>query len=526
MTPPSGSELLQALECMGRPRVLVLGDVMIDDYVFGRVERISPEAPIAVLNVEREEQRPGGAGSVVGMLRRLGAAVRLLAVTGDDAAGDLLASLLARQGVELDGLVRDPARPTTRKTRMIAHDQQVLRVDRERAAPLGAELEKTLIERLAAALDGVDVVLVSDYAKGLVTPGLLAALRTEADRRGIGWIVDPARGRDYALYRGASAITPNRAETAEASGERPADRASWERIGRRFVETLELECALLTLDRDGIFCVPRDGEPLHVPTEPRQVYDVTGAGDMVLATIGLARAAGLDWAVAAELANVAAGIEIRRIGVAPVSREEIAAEIRSRGEPEAHKIISLEAFVGGPLEELRRSGKRVVFTNGCFDLLHVGHVKMLQFARAQGEHLVVGLNSDRSVRQLKGPGRPILAEQDRARMLAAIGAVDHVIVFDEPTPLALIEAIVPDVLVKASDYEGRPVVGRSIVEAAGGQVVLAPLVGGVSTTRIVERLQQVERGAAQAARRAAQALYAQVERAAEGRVGERREETP
>jgi D-beta-D-heptose 7-phosphate kinase/D-beta-D-heptose 1-phosphate adenosyltransferase len=525
MTREGTEGLLSALARLGSPRAVVVGDLMVDDYVFGRVERISPEAPIQVLNVEREEERPGGAGSVVTMLLKLGAAVDVVGVVGEDAAGERLIAALGALGAETGGIVRDAARPTTRKTRMIAHDQQVLRVDREVSAPIAVDVEARLITALEARIAGADVVLVSDYAKGLLTDGLLRAALDGARSRGVEAIVDPKRGRDYAAYRGAAAITPNRAETRLATGEEPADRASWERLGRRLADELELTCCVLTLDRDGIFCVPRAGVPVHAPTRPRAIYDVTGAGDMVLATIGLARAAGLGWGRAAELANVAAGIEISRIGVSPVTRDEMAQEIRARGDADARKITTVQAFCAGPLAEIRRRGERVVFTNGCFDLLHVGHVKLLQFAREQGDHLVVGLNSDASARGLKGPGRPIIAEGDRARMLAAIGAVDHVLLFDGATPLAEIEAIVPDVLVKAADYEDRPVVGRAVVEAAGGRVTLAPLVGGVSTTDIVHRLREADAGAAKGdgaaeagaavARRAAEALYADVEKASE-----------
>ncbi|GIW70608.1 MAG: bifunctional protein HldE [Planctomycetota bacterium] len=531
-----GGELLEALAGLGTPRVLVVGDLMLDVYVFGRVERISPEAPIQILNVERDEERPGGCGSVVAMLRRLEAEVEVVSLVGADEAGERLMVALQALGAGTGGIVRaEDGRPTTRKTRLIAHEQQVLRVDREVARPVGEAAEAALLAAARERLEAADIVLVSDYGKGVVTPGLLRPLLALARARGRELILDPRKGRAQELYRGVTAITPNRSEAAEASGIEPRDRASWERAARVLVERLELEGGvLLTLDRDGIFWQPRDGEPVHVPTRPRAVYDVTGAGDMVLSTVGLCRAAGLSWPVAAELANIAAGIEIERLGVATVSREEIAQEIRARGDADARKVIDLESFVRGPLRELRRRGKRVVFTNGVFDLLHVGHVKTLQFARAQGDCLVVGVNSDASVRAIKGPDRPIVGQEDRARMLAALAAVDYVIVFDEPTPLALIEAIVPEVLVKAADYEGRPVVGRAVVERAGGRVVLAPLVQGVSTTELLERAQRRQAGEGEAtaasggeggaappgraARLEAERLYAAVEGQACGRA--------
>jgi D-beta-D-heptose 7-phosphate kinase/D-beta-D-heptose 1-phosphate adenosyltransferase len=485
---------------------------MLDHYVFGDVERISPEAPIPILRVDREEWRPGGAGSVVCMLERLGAEVALVAATGDDAWSIKLAEALAELDVKTDGLVADPSRPTTLKTRHIAGTQHVLRVDREVAAAHGEAIDRALIEAVQRRLDWADVVIVSDYGKGVLKGGVLDALR-EAVKAGKQVILDPKKQPDYSAYRGMTAITPNRKETEAGTGIAPSDAASFAAAAERLLETLSLERVVMTLDKEGIYLGCAGGQHLHVPTESRAVYDVTGAGDMVIGTIGLARAQGWSWEDAVHLANAAAGLEITRVGVAALTREEIANALLGRTGGTDEKVTTIDRFAAEVLPELRRKGRRLVFTNGCFDILHVGHVQLLQFAREQGDHLIVGLNSDASVRRLKGPGRPILEEDARASLLAALQCVGHVIVFDEDTPLSHIEKILPDVLVKAADYENKAVVGRSVVEAAGGEVVLGALAGGVSTTQILARARAAEghEEAQDAARAAAEAAYRAVE---------------
>jgi D-beta-D-heptose 7-phosphate kinase/D-beta-D-heptose 1-phosphate adenosyltransferase len=518
----AGAHALAALlDGLPRPRVLVVGDLMLDHYVFGRVERISPEAPIQILKVEREEQKPGGAGSVAAMLRRLEAEVALVGAAGRDPAGDDLVSALEALGCDTSGIVRAPGRPTTRKTRCIANVQHVLRVDREVDAAYEASVEAEMLAHLRRLLEAADIVLLSDYGKGVLKGRLAPETAALARAAGKQAIVDPKpRQTDWRLYRGVTAVTPNRAETEAMTGIAPRDPDSYRRAGEALVRALDLEAAAITLDRDGIYLFPREGEPAHLPTEARAVYDVTGAGDMVLSMLGLARAAQVGWADALRLANAAAGLEVTRVGVAPLSRGEIRAAILGHEGGFEGKIVPLERFVRETLPELRRKGKKIAFTNGCFDLLHVGHVKLFQFARAHADLLVVGLNSDRSVRELKGPGRPLVGEEDRAHVLAALAAVDHVIVFDEPTPLRMIEAIVPDVLVKAEDYRTKAVVGRSVVEAAGGKVLLAPLVGGVSTTDILRRGGVAEdEQAARAARAAAEQVYAAVEARAAAAAG-------
>lgn len=501
----------EALCAIDRPRIVVIGDLMVDRYVMGSVDRVSPEAPIPVLQVEGEENRLGGAGSVVCMLRALGAEVDLVSVVGDDERGAWLRTRLADLGVGTERVLTIVGRPTTQKTRMIAHDQQLLRIDREDTTPIAESLIDELVAGLQTVSAGADVVLVSDYGKGLLTPRLLAAL-AELRSGGVEVILDPKKGRDVEAYRGMTALTPNRLETELATGVSPKS-ANWQEAADLLLERLDLELVVLTLDRDGIVLAHRGGAISHFPTRPRGVYDVTGAGDMVLAMLGFARAGSLSWPEAIVAANVAAGIEVSRLGVVPVARAEVVEVLTSDELSSEQKLTTLERFVAGPLRKARERGERVVFTNGCFDLLHVGHVKLLQFARAQGDLLVVGLNSDTSVRAIKGAGRPVIGQIERAHVLAALAAVDYVMVFEEQTPLALIEALVPEVLVKAEDYMDRPVVGRSVVERAGGQVVLAPLVSGVSTTQVIDRFRETDDVAAAAARSAAEQTYHQSETA-------------
>jgi D-beta-D-heptose 7-phosphate kinase/D-beta-D-heptose 1-phosphate adenosyltransferase len=511
--------LAALLEGLRRPRVLVAGDLMLDHYVFGKVERVSPEAPVPVLRVEREEWKPGGAGSVASMLRRLDADVAVVGLVGRDEAGDALVSSLEALGCDVSGILRAEGRPTTRKERVIANIQHLVRVDREVTDAVEPALEAALLAHVERLLPSCDLASCSDYGKGTFKGGLLPSLSARARALGRPVVLDPKKEADYRLYRGVTAITPNRSETEVATGIRPSDEAAWRRAGEKLVRDLDLEVAVMTLDRDGIFLAPREGEPRHFPTRARAVYDVTGAGDMVVSMLALARASGASWPDAIQLANAAAGVEVTRVGVAPLTRREVAAGLLERSDPFLEKIVSARTFVEEVLPELRRKRARIAFTNGCFDILHAGHVKLLQFARAQGDCLVVGLNSDRSVREIKGPGRPIIDEEQRAHLLAALAAVDHVIVFDEPTPLALIEAILPEALVKAEDYRGKTVVGQAAVEKAGGRVVLAPLTGGVSTTEILRRLQDADEASAAAARAAAEATYAAVEARARGNGG-------
>jgi len=491
------SDLVELVQRLGHPRVLVVGDVMLDRYVWGNAERISQEAPVILLRADTREERLGGASSVATMLQALGARTSLVGVVGRDSDGLQSRRILDDLGIDAAGVVADPTRPTTVKERYIGraqarHPQQMIRVDYENRAPLEAAVEADLAAVLDAKLRDADIVLVSDYDKGVCTPGLLAGLVAAAKKRGVRVIADPIRGGDYAKYAGCSAMTPNRLEAGLATGRTIETVADAFRSAADLRDRLGLEAGLVTLDKDGIALAHRDGRTALFPTRPRQVYDITGAGDMVMATLGLALAAGADYDPAVRLANVAGGLEVEKIGVATVTRDEILADLlhapfRAERVPAADKVQSLPRLLAD-LDRRRQAGGKVAFTNGCFDVLHAGHVQYLHEARRQADCLVVGLNSDSSVRQIKGPSRPLNPVEARALVLAGLQDVDYVTIFAETTPLALVRAIRPDVLVKGADYRADEVVGAEIVAAAGGRVHLADLRQGFSTTNLIERM--------------------------------------
>lgn len=469
-----------------RPLLLVVGDFMIDRYVWGDVSRISPEAPIQVLRVLREESRLGGAANVVKNVVALSARAVPCGVVGRDAAGRQVRGMLARISETTEGVMEDPSRPTIEKTRMIAHAQQVLRVDREKPEPLPPPLEARLVRFVRRWAPRVDGVLLSDYGKGLLTPAVLRAAIDAARRAGTFVLVDP-KGRDYARYRGATALTPNRAEAQEGTGLPLAGRADIARAARLLKRRLDLKAVFVTLGAEGIGLLDGRGRLEILPARAKAVYDVTGAGDTVLATLGVALALGADWRTGAILANHAAGIVVGKVGSATATREEVLSVL---GEADHHpKVLPLAKLLPALAEE-RRRGRKIVFTNGCFDLLHVGHVRLLEQARSAGDVLVLGLNSDASVRANKGDARPVVGQQDRAAVLAALSCVDYVTFFDDPTPARLIRRLRPDVLVKGDDWRGKGVVGRSFVESYGGRVEFVRLVPGHSTTGLIARIRE------------------------------------
>jgi D-beta-D-heptose 7-phosphate kinase/D-beta-D-heptose 1-phosphate adenosyltransferase len=493
---PAGCDLVELVHNLGQPRVLVIGDVMLDRYVWGDAERISQEAPVVLLHADRREERLGGASSVATLLRALGARVSLAGVVGDDADGERIRRVLLDLGIDDGAVLNDADRPSTVKERYIGraqqrHPQQMIRVDYEVRTPLATGCEQRLLEAIAAQMRRADVVLVSDYDKGVCTPGLLAAVITRARAHGLRTLADPIRGSDYRKYHGCSVITPNRLEAGLATGRVLGTTTLALQSARELRERLDLEAAVVTLDKEGMALAHADGREQVFPTRPRQVYDITGAGDMVLAVLGIALAAAADYDPAIRLANVAGGLEVEKIGVATVTRDEILRDLlRGEGSGEggavARKVLNRPALVQ-ELRTRRALGQRVAFTNGCFDVLHAGHVQYLQEARAQADLLVVGLNSDASVRALKGPTRPVHDAGSRALVLAALEVVDYLSVFDEPTPLELIEAVRPDVLVKGADYGRDEVVGADLVESYGGRVHLARVREGFSTTRLLQR---------------------------------------
>ncbi len=470
-----------------RPKVLVFGDIICDVYLYGTVSRISPEAPVPIF--ECGERRPvlGGAANVAANLQAFGCEVYLLGVVGADPAAEEIRTLLEKQGMATTWLVEEPLRPTTEKTRLVA-PQQMLRLDRETRQPLDAGICQTLADLAGALLPDVDGVICSDYHKGICVPEVLESVFARAREVGRPVVVDP-KSRDFTHYRGATVLTPNRLEAERASGRVLSDEAEIEAAGRWLCEQSQAEAVLVTRGPEGMSLISPTQAPLHIPPNAREVYDGTGAGDTVIATFTMAMLSGLDFADAAMLANTAGGVVVGKMGTAVVTPAELRTACALEVAPELRKVLTREELVRAVWQH-RLAGERVVFTNGCFDLLHVGHMRYLQQARALGDRLVLGLNDDASVRRLKGDKRPLMPHAERASVLAALACVDYVTIFSEDTPLELIECLRPDVLVKGGDYTPETVVGRDEVEAYGGEVALVPFVEGISTTNIIDSVLQ------------------------------------
>ena len=483
------TDLIALLDRLNKARVLCVGDVMLDRFVHGRVERISPEAPIPVLRVEREAAMLGGSGNVARNLDALGARTTFVSAIGDDDAGREIGALFGVLGGTRAELVVDPVRQTAIKIRYLAGNQQMLRADRETTGDVSAASAEAMLAAARDALAGCGVVIASDYGKGALSPAVITALIAAAGEAGRPVIVDP-KGSDYTRYRGATLLTPNRKELGEASRMPTGSDAEIVAAARHIIATCGVGAVLATRSRDGMTLVSGSGEGTitHLPTEAREVFDVSGAGDTVVATIAAALATGAPLAQAAALANVAAGIVVGKVGTAVAHPEEVAAALRRSdvGDADA-KVMALSPALDR-IDRWRRQGFRIGFTNGCFDVLHPGHVTLMAKARAACDRLVVGLNADASVKRLKGASRPLQTETARATVLASLGSVDMVVVFGEDTPLALIEAIRPDLLVKGADYRVEEVVGADIVQAGGGRVMLVDLEAGHSTTATIARM--------------------------------------
>ncbi len=488
--------LCDVLEAGCGRSVLVVGDFMLDRYTYGDAERISPEAPVPVLRVVREENALGGAGSVAADIAALGAVPRCVGILGDDAPAETVRRLLGEVGAGTDGLLGVANRPTTCKTRLIGlaqhrHRQQLIRVDDECTEPLEEASAAALIEAIERQIRSCVVVCVEDYRKGVIGERLMKGNREAARKADVPVLVDPASRDDYRLYHGMSLVTPNRTETERLLGERLPDVSSVQAAAGRILESCGTDQVCVTLDAEGAALIGPGDSFRHVPTRARDVYDVTGAGDAVLAALAVAVAGGASMADAVALANVAGGLEVERFGCVPITRDEVLGELLAEHHREHGKIRTIDRLIP-ELKRRRDRGETSVFTNGCFDLLHVGHVRNLAFCKAQGDVLVIGLNTDASVRrQDKAGDRPVMPQDDRASVLESLADVDYVVLFDDDTPRSLIESIVPDVLVKGRDYADKEVVGREAVERAGGRVVLAPMIEGHSTSALLERIRGV-----------------------------------
>lgn len=468
-------------------RILCVGDVMLDRYIYGDVERVSPEAPIPVLRVREERAMLGGAGNVVRNLAALGAHVSFVGVVGADDAGAEIAGMLEALPQVDARLVTDASRRSTVKTRYVGMNQQMLRADRETVAALGLARQEELVGHIRALLPAAQVLVLSDYGKGVLTAAVCRAAIEEARDLNIPVVVDP-KGRNYAQYRGASVITPNRRELAEATGHMLVDEASIVAAARELLDQSGISSVLVTRSQEGMSVVVDDGTVTHLPAEAREVFDVSGAGDTVVSTLATALAAGLSLVDAAGLANAAAGLVVGKVGTAVVYRDELSAKLRERKLTSLDQKVATQHAARDIVAGWRRKGLRVGFTNGCFDLLHPGHVALLAQARSLCDRLVIGLNSDASVTRLKGPTRPIQPDVARATVLASMSNVDLVVLFEEDTPRELIEMLRPDVLIKGGDYTVETIVGADFVQSYGGRVEIIDLVPGFSTTKTVEKM--------------------------------------
>ncbi|GAA3763577.1 bifunctional D-glycero-beta-D-manno-heptose-7-phosphate kinase/D-glycero-beta-D-manno-heptose 1-phosphate adenylyltransferase HldE [Terriglobus aquaticus] len=467
-------------------RVLVVGDLMLDRYVEGEVERISPEAPVPVLRQAREYSRPGGAANVAMNLAGLGLQTALCGRLGRDVAAEDLRELMSGSGIDATSVL-ESAVPTITKTRVVSRTQQLLRLDVETRESIPADEDAALAERAAAAVRGMHAVVLSDYAKGALSPEVCRRVIEAARREGIPVLVDP-KTRDFSRYRGSTTICPNLSELSVATGVAAHHTEALLAAAHELLQQIDVAFLTVTMSERGIRVLQR-GEPDFVsPAKAREVFDVSGAGDTVIATLAASLAAGLGLPTAVELANLAAGIVVGKLGTVPVSAGELVGLLtRSPVVSSNEKVLTRER-ARARVEDWRAAGETIVFTNGCFDLLHVGHITLLEDCRRFGSKLVVALNTDASVSALKGPSRPIVSENERAKVMAALASVDLVTLFAEQTPLELIDLLRPDVVVKGGDYTVQTVVGHELVAGYGGRVEIVPTVEGFSTTNIVRKL--------------------------------------
>ncbi len=469
-----------------RPNILVVGDLMLDSYLWGAAERISPEAPVPVVAVKEESKSLGGAGNVAANLVSLGADVSMSSVLGSDEAAKIIKEKLAELGVNTEAIFENNERVTSLKTRVMAGSHQIVRFDKETKSEIDKECEKKIFDFANANASKFDAILLSDYKKGALTDELTQKLITLANSLNIPVLADP-KGSDYTKYRGATLLTPNKKEASEATKIEIKNDETLYAAGIKLKRELNLKHSVITLSEDGIGIFDEEGTT-KLPTLAQEVFDVTGAGDTAISALGIALALGADIVEAARFANKAAAVVVAKVGSATATLEEIISfENKELNEDFEDKIVD-RVYLKKAVAGLKERGKKVVFTNGCFDILHSGHVKYLSEARKLGNALVVGLNTDRSVRVLKGETRPINQESDRARVLAALGFVDFVTFFDEETPLELINEVIPDILVKGADYKPEEIVGFDTVTQNGGKVMTIALVEGKSTTKTIEKI--------------------------------------
>jgi len=495
-TPQDQRPLTDALDNWRPFRVAVIGDVMLDELQYGNAERLTADAPVPVLHVQRTESRPGGAANVCRNLVALGGEVAVVSVVGDDEAGRTLRECAEDEGINTEGLVTDPSRPTTVKRSLIGlaqhrHPQKMFRVDFESCEPVAGEVLDRVRSAIHEAIAWADVVCVEDYNKGLCCDPVCAHAISEASDAGKVVIVDPASIKDYSRYRGATSITPNRTEAEKATGMN-SEKIEAGEMATKLMADHGFASVVLTLDREGALLLENNAVPVLVPTRAREVYDVTGAGDMVIAGLAAAVANKCGMEDAVRFANAAAGLEVEIFGVQPIPFERVRRELIAETSGAIAKLWN-ENGLAAEIERRKASGQTVVFTNGCFDVLHAGHVTLLDKAAAEGDFLVVAINSDESTRRYKGPTRPINTQQDRARVLSGLEAVGAVVIYEDDTPKRLIEMYTPEVLVKGGEYDESQIPGASHVQANGGRLVRVAMVEGLSTTSTLKKAGQIGR---------------------------------
>jgi D-beta-D-heptose 7-phosphate kinase / D-beta-D-heptose 1-phosphate adenosyltransferase len=496
-----------------RCHLLVIGDLMLDEYLWGDVDRISPEAPVQVVSVQNEDFALGGAGNVVNNIMALGGKVSAAGVIGMGRNGRLLLKMFDELGVDTKGIVKERGRITIRKTRIIAvnhANQQVLRIDREKIQDISTSTLKKMIRIIEDRMPDIDVVLISDYGKGLITQSMLSQVIESAKKHKKMTIVDP-KGLDFSKYSGVSLLTPNKKEAALASNVEIIDDPSLEKAANKILQNVDLNQLLITCGKDGMVLFERNKAPFRVKAEARQVFDVSGAGDTVLAVLGLAVASGISIKSSLAVANAAAGMVVGKTGTATVSKQELASALKIvlgkagtatvskqklasvltsdvRALPAKFKKLS---DLPPLIQDLKKRGKRVVLTNGCFDLLHAGHIMLFSESKHMGDILIVAIDDDESVKALKGPGRPVINAAERVRIISALDAVDYVVVFSSPELKKLIKIIQPDVLTKGSNYTDKEVFGRRLIEKYGGRVALIPVTENISSTRIIDNIKSI-----------------------------------
>ena len=487
--------LVETLKAAEGRKIMVVGDLMLDIYIYGEVERISPESPVPVLSIRNEDKMLGGAGNVLTNLCALGVTPVMFALVGDDDAGKTVAAIAKDLGADVSNIVRDPSRPTTLKTRYLAKHQHMLRTDVEKTHTIAYDLEKTMLSGIMKTMRDVQAVVLSDYGKGVLSKTMLENIVMAAKAAKVPVLVDP-KGHDYSIYRGADFVTPNRKELAEATAS-PALKTDAEiaDAAQKLIKQSGIACVIATRSEDGMSVVTASAEPVHLRTQAREVFDVSGAGDTVIATLAAMLSCGADITTAAKIANIAAGIAVSKVGTTPVRSDEIGDMIESGAQQGGGRQARL-ADDSDALSQIRKwqaQGLKVGFTNGCFDIIHKGHVNYLDQARSHCDRLVLALNSDASVKILKGPTRPINDEEARAAVIGSLSSVDLVVLFgatkagEDNTPCALIEKLRPDIFFKGGDYTIEQLPEAKVVQAYGGEVNIMGLEDGFSTTNIIAK---------------------------------------